>query len=421
MKLEFVNHASVIFSYDDINLISDPWLEGEVFHNGWSLLSKTKFNFAEFERITHIWFSHEHPDHFFPPNIKAIPAEIRKNITILFQETKDKKVVGFCKKLNFKEVIELKPNKTYNLSDKFEIINAPFGHDSWLYVKTNLFSFLNTNDCVINTLEKAKKIQDITSDVDILLTQFSYASKHGNINQPEQRVKAANDKLKQLKLQFETFKPKYFVPIASFIWFSHEENFYLNDNTNSVKKIAEFSSQNDVEPIVLYPSDVYEVGSDHDNSDSIQNYLLDTNKITKVNARKTFSCELEDIHESANKLISQLYKEDLLSAILLSMFPIKFYITDLKIAVKFSTIFGFNKIKNVKENTNIHLTSEVLNFCLKFNWGFGATAVNGRFQTNKDKDKTLFRYYVSATESLNHKDSTIKRVLSKIKRKFSFF
>ena len=86
--------------------------------------------------------------------------------------------------------------------------------------------------------------------------------------------------------------------------------------------------------------------------------------------------------------------------------------------MKFSTLFGFKEIKNAKESTNIHLTSEVLNYCFKFNWGFGATQVNGRFETNKDKDIIIFNYYVSVTDSLNHKDSTALRVLDKIKRKF---
>ena len=93
--------------------------------------------------------------------------------------------------------------------------------------------------------------------------------------------------------------------------------------------------------------------------------------------------------------------------------------TDLNIAVKFSSLYGIKKIDNTKILTNIHLSSEVLDYCLKFNWGFGATNVNGRFQTNKDKDLILFNYYVSVTDSLNHKDSSFKRVMGKIKRKIS--
>jgi UDP-MurNAc hydroxylase len=419
MKLKFVNHASIIFSYDKINLITDPWIEGEVFHNGWSLLSKTKFKYSDFDKITHIWFSHEHPDHFFPPNIKSIPSEIRSNITILYMKTNDKKVVNFCKNLGFKDVLELNPNEDYNLTDKFTITNGTLGHDSWLYIKTDLYSFLNTNDCLINTIDKAKTIHDITSNIDVLLTQFSYAAKHGNINQPEKRIQASQDKYDQIKIHFDVFKPKYFVPIASYVWFSHEENFYMNDNMNLINDVAEFSLLNKVEPIVLHPSAEYQIGSKHNNVLNVNKYLSDYQCITIENTRKTNSCDFFDIEKSANKLISQIYREDKLSAILLSFYPIKFYITDLKLSVKFSTISGFKKTKEIKENTNIHLTSEVLNFCFKFNFGFGATDVNARFQTNKDEDMILWNYYVSVTDSLNHKDSTLKRVFGKIKRKLT--
>ncbi|MEO9531622.1 MAG: MBL fold metallo-hydrolase [Crocinitomicaceae bacterium] len=417
MKIEFVNHASVIFDYDNIRLITDPWLEGEVFHDGWSLLSKTQFGFDEFKSITHIWFSHEHPDHFFPPNIKKIPEEIRKQITVLYQHTNDKKVINFCKMLGFKEVIELPPNQPLALTGKFEITNGPFGHDSWLHVKTDQYTFLNTNDCVINTHEKAKNIHQVIGDVDVLLTQFSYASKQGNADQPEKRLKAVEDKYKQMALQFEVFKPSKFIPIASFVWFSHEENFYMNDSVNPISKVAAFAEEKGVEAVVMYPKDIYNVGEKVDSQAAIDKYNKDTENIKIENTRKTVSVTIKDLEETGKALSQQLKKEDKLSRFLLSFYPITFYLADLDKTVKFTSFGGIKEIVATKEQANIIMSSEVLNYCLKFNWGFGATHVNGRFQTNSDKDMVLFNYYVSATESLNHKDSTFKRVMNKLARK----
>src|ERR1043165_9435943 len=97
MKIEFVNHASYIVDHAGIRLICDPWTEGTAFDNGWSLLTPSKFTFDDYKNITHIWFSHEHPDHFSPPNLSKIPAEHRKNITVLYHETNDKKVINWCK------------------------------------------------------------------------------------------------------------------------------------------------------------------------------------------------------------------------------------------------------------------------------------------------------------------------------------
>ena len=78
MKIEFINHSSIIFKANKISLICDPWIEGTVFHNGWDLLAPTKFQYSDFEQITHIWISHEHPDHFSTSNIKNINKIFRK-------------------------------------------------------------------------------------------------------------------------------------------------------------------------------------------------------------------------------------------------------------------------------------------------------------------------------------------------------
>ena len=70
------------------------------------------------KNITHIWFSHEHPDHFSVKDLKYI-YNLNKDIKILFQETLDKRVINFCKNLGF-TVIEVKIIKNI-FSIKFHI------------------------------------------------------------------------------------------------------------------------------------------------------------------------------------------------------------------------------------------------------------------------------------------------------------
>jgi L-ascorbate metabolism protein UlaG (beta-lactamase superfamily) len=121
MQIEFVNHASLILKSGEVRLLCDPWLEGRAFNDGWALLSPTKFAYDDFRDITHIWFSHEHPDHFSPACIKRISEEHRAQITVLFQETLDKKVVEFCRQLGFKDVLELPSGARYALAPDFHI------------------------------------------------------------------------------------------------------------------------------------------------------------------------------------------------------------------------------------------------------------------------------------------------------------
>jgi len=82
MLVEWVNHASFVVESGTVNLICDPWLDGTAFNHGWRLISPTIFRYEDFARVTHIWFSHEHPDHFSPSNLKRIPEQFRRNVTV---------------------------------------------------------------------------------------------------------------------------------------------------------------------------------------------------------------------------------------------------------------------------------------------------------------------------------------------------
>ena len=40
-KIKFLNHASVLVTYENVGILSDPWYENSVFHNGWRLIHET--------------------------------------------------------------------------------------------------------------------------------------------------------------------------------------------------------------------------------------------------------------------------------------------------------------------------------------------------------------------------------------------
>ena len=54
--IEFVNHASVIISYEDVSILSDPWFSGTAFHDGWRLMYELKDNEITdiLKKITHV-------------------------------------------------------------------------------------------------------------------------------------------------------------------------------------------------------------------------------------------------------------------------------------------------------------------------------------------------------------------------------
>lgn len=278
MRITWINHASYIIEHSNIKLIVDPWLYGTAFNDGWSLLINSEFEASDFDDITHIWFSHEHPDHFSPSLLFKIPEKIRKKITVLFQETNDRRVINFCEKLSF-SVKELKHRKEYRLNEEFNIICGKFGDvysiDSWLLCKTDDLKILNLNDCVVKSKKLANEIKITTGEPDVLLTQFSYANWEGNPSEVEYRKKSAKEKLNRVKLQIDIFNPKYTIPFASFVYFSHEENKYLNDHINRVETASDFIERNTKSlPVVLYPSDSWDFISPHDSELSISKYSI---------------------------------------------------------------------------------------------------------------------------------------------------
>ena len=64
-SIQFINHASVVVSDGNTSVLSDPWYTGDAFHKGWNLLHETSTQevLSMLDAITHIWISHEHPDH----------------------------------------------------------------------------------------------------------------------------------------------------------------------------------------------------------------------------------------------------------------------------------------------------------------------------------------------------------------------
>jgi UDP-MurNAc hydroxylase len=262
MLMTWVNHASFILETGTARLICDPWLEGAAFNNGWRLLSPTKLDYQEFSSVTHIWFSHEHPDHFSPPSLKRIPEEFRRKIVVLFHYTKDKRVVNLCKSLGF-QVEELPENAMVEIAQGVKIVSKEQDDlDSWSAIYAEGKTLLNTNDCVIERQAELNEIKQTVGKVDVLLSQFSYANWVGNPGDHAAHKVRADRKKAEIARQIRHFEPEWFVPFASFIYFSHAENSFMNSGGNRIHDVYEFAARElRIRTAVLYPGETWEVGT----------------------------------------------------------------------------------------------------------------------------------------------------------------
>ena len=420
MKITFVNHASFIISSGEVNLICDPWLDGLAFNNGWKLLSETKIKYFDFERITHIWFSHEHPDHFSPPNLLQIPKEIRAKITVLFQETTDHKVANFCKKTGFKEIVELKEDVFFEITKDFSILcNAYTDGDSYAVFKIGDFKILNLNDCVVNAEKNASDIKQKTGEVDLLFTQFAYANKVGNVDDVEQRMAASLEKLRRLAIQNKIFSPRIIVPFASYVYFCHEDNKYMNEGMNKIDRVFRFI-QNDLntECLVMYPGDVWKPNQPWDSSQAIQNYMRDYNEIAYITPVVSELIGEEMLIDNSIQFIKTLREGYPQKSRFIDSLSTLIYISDYKKTFSLSGKFGLVEVKNNYELCDVSISSESLNYCFKELWGFDTLQINARFQILKDYNR--FRAFGTIASSLNRKEnfpfiSLLERVINRVK------
>ena len=386
MNITFLNHASFIISTERIKLLCDPWLFGSIFNNGWRLFKEENHD-KQLKGITHIFFSHEHPDHFSVQFIKKIDEKLRSNITILYQETFDKKIKKFCEKLGYK-FIELKNKTTFKLDNNFEVIcgTAPV-YDSWINFRINNYNFLNVNDCVLANSKLIYEIrQTIKGNINTLTTQFSYAC-YGE--DKISREKSVTNQLKSIKKQDQILKPTFIIPAFSFVYFSNIDNKYMNDSVNTIMKMDEFVKVNcQADIIIMKPNQTWDGFTQIDNSDSL-NYWnkiydnLGSLNIDKENKRYSSEILIEKSNVYIKNIMSRNNKYLIYILRYLGFFKdLFFYVIDQKKTFKFSIIDGLKEIKNIKTKDMLCLNSDSLAFVFDYDYGMDTLNVNGRFKPN---------------------------------------
>lgn len=409
-ELQFINHASVLISNKGIGLLSDPWYEGSAFNNGWKLIYENNNNEIDSmlnNKVTHIWLSHEHPDHFSIPFFKKFRETIIKNkIKILFQATKDKRVFSYLKANDF-SCQELIFKAEYKLSKDFSIVCLKDGfYDSSLLVKTGNKKILNLNDCQVNDLETGRKIKNITGNIDLLLTQFSYAAWKGGEKNLAWRKKAALDKIKSIETQIKCFNPKFVLPFASYIYFCNLENFYMNDSVNTAEKIFKIFQKNTTKIIIMKPFDLFNF-SDHDNKDSInfwQEKVNDINKKEITNPKEVNSDALAEAFKAYRKRIF-LNNNILLVKIFYYFSPIKFFSPIYIFIEDLQKTFEVDYVKNrfliTSKKPMLKMRSDSLLFIFKNQFGWDTINVNARFEELK-KNGWSISARTFAIETLNN-------------------
>jgi UDP-MurNAc hydroxylase len=390
MQVTLINHACVKLAVGDAVILCDPWLSGPAFNNGWDLIVKTPMEIdAVMAGVTHIWVSHEHPDHFVPKFFIDISAAY-KSIPVLFQETRDKRVTSFIAKQGF-GVTELPDRTEKTIGGVRVICGVSEFYDSWLHVTDGTQSVLNLNDCAEGEEAALREISALTGPIDMLLTQFSYAAWKGGRANAQFRVLAAKRKLETIRAQVAALKPRHVVPFASFVYFSNEENSYLNDHINRPADAAAAIAQAGAEPVILSPGETWDSTVPHDNAASLAAYAKVYDALPTLPLRGPGeSVPLDRLQREFEAYRAGVYAKNSRALIALlrrmprlgAFHPVVIRLTDLDQTVSVSIVDGFALATVGREDVAMHSSS--LSFIFNKPFGFDTLTVNGRFEATPE-------------------------------------
>ena len=383
-RIRWINHAGFELQTEGLRIVCDPWLDGLAFSQSWALLSATRFAPADFDGVNYIWFSHEHPDHFSPATLRSIPQSHRANITILFQRTRDGRVARFCRELGFRKVLELHDWQKVELGRGVSFSLKTVDEDSLCLIQTPERSYLNVNDCVSpNPRSLHESIAAKWGRPDVLFTQFSYANWAGNPGETATMKKSADEKLRQIELQLEIYKPSTLIPFASFVWFCREDNFHLNAGSNKIGDIFRLFSPL-IDCVILYPGDLYNVGSTHDSSTALASYEADEGRHLRplgIKEKAVLPDELDFLSAShLAKVWSENGKWVFWPLVVIGYVkPVTIYLTDISRSLTYSMLEGIRWKDLPRERTDIEFTSKAMAQMLRNGSGYDTLYISGRF------------------------------------------
>ena len=384
MRLHFINHACVLIEAGHTRLLCDPWLSGSAFHNGLKLLAPGSPTCVDLQP-SHLWISHEHPDHFSPRDLLTIPPSDRGRVLAYYQKTSDRKVTQFLSANGF-PVCEM-GDDAVSLESDVSVRCGSVGSDSWLLVESGGSTILNMNDCLTLDPHVLDQPRTKIGNVDVLLTQFSYANWVGNPEDVDLQRWAASMWLDQIRGQIAAFRPRYVVPFASFVWFCHDENAYMNQHMNRVRDIVPVIRECGAEPVVMFPGDAWRIGAAHDTEAACVRWDGAYADVATRGREHASSVTFRKLEASFEAYVARLRRKNDWRA--LEDFAVRgnlpattIYLWDYGSCVSFDILNGLREVGSTTGGWDVAMHSESLLNVLQNEWGRGTLTVNGRFHVN---------------------------------------
>ena len=370
MKIEYLNHASVLIEIGEIRLLTDPWFFGTCFQEGWGLRYDNDKAIEKAKTATHLWVSHFHSDHFHVPTLKKI-LEINPEIIVLGNDSYNFQLNNAMKGIGFKNVIPLLERKEINLNDQVKIKRYPTtGIDNMLLIQSPYGNILNYNDCNLPPFAQ-KKISKKVQSIDVFLTNFNHAGKL--LVYPKRKNDEIKKRLKDsFKDNFSLFDVKYVFPFASYHYYKAPESFDQNFSMLDGKELLEIDDR--VLDIKIGDTLHYDKKNDTIKVEKEEVGINEMNQLIRGE-----SIDFEKIEIAAKAYCKSLRKNYGIFCRLLPTFYIQ--IKDSNLLLNLNSQKGFEKVSakaNIEPHIQVH--SEPLYNWLNSEYGTDSFVVGAHFE-----------------------------------------
>ncbi len=397
MKIRFVSHASFSVESGGITLLTDPWLFGKAFNQGWALLSPAAT--VPWEKIDYVWISHQHPDHLHFPTLKSLPPQEKNRLTMLYQKHASQRIPKVLRGMGYPNVQEVTLNKWISLRGGVEVMCGSAGSmDSWIAVRAEGVNVLNLNDCVIEPAHLAY-ISKLVGKVTVLLTQFSFANWIGN---RADELGEAETKLRQVRQRVNLLKPEVTIPFASFIYFCSQENSWMNEFSITPRRVADLGL-----PGVnfMYPGDEWDSDVRTFNSaEAIEKYMNDVAR-PKVIDPTPPTISIEIVQQAVDRTLRAV-RARFGKFTIGRIKPFSIYLHDLDKVLSVypaGTCEVHDATQDRRDAARYTMCSQVAWYAFAYSWGWGAMQVSGMYFDRRFKESNPLVFYLNilSTEFLN--------------------
>ncbi len=404
MKITLINHASVLIEKDEFCFLSDPWYFGEVFNESWAL----EFNTPEKEiekalnKTTHLYISHEHPDHLHFPTLKKIVNKFKKKIILYIQDLPRKEVKNALKKIGFENIVEVQHRRLIKLTDSISLyLYSVFPVDSaCALIETNKNGkkkvILNCNDTELSNYD-LRKIKSDLKKVDVILNQFSFATYNGNPDYENQTKIQREHMIKSYIKEQKFFEADFSIPFASFSYFCTKDNFILNKNKTNLAFLKKQLNLNNLKSCFLLPGDSFDLNKPNNFKEKELNEFekfknlkikSDYKTLTEEELSKSFYSCINHLNSCFPKFIVKFIKNFII------------FCPDIETYIEINFKNKTFKKFDYKIKPDLIIYSQPLGYALAHSWGLNSLTIGGRLITlNKQKRLFLFRTLMALSNS----------------------